>query len=112
VSVSWDDVIGSVNGHDVNVGRPALPCAKVRQRYSYKQQDEEVTITLRERETLALIITGLTVPQAAAELGLSTRTVEFYVKNLRFKLHCRSKRELIAFAKQYDVLQQLSISYY
>ena len=108
----WDDVINSVDDSIESSIFSMFHQRKLRQRYSFNYLGEVITITVRECETLALISTGLTVPQAATQLGLSTRTVEFYVKNLRFKLKCKSKRALIVFAEQYNVLQELSISYY
>ncbi len=112
MALQWDDVIDGVSdGLDCSTFAVA-DFSKLRQRYSFNYSGDVVTITIRERETLALIVTGLTVPQAAAKMGLSTRTVEFYVKNLRFKLKCNSKRDLIEFAEDNSVLHSLAVCYY
>jgi DNA-binding CsgD family transcriptional regulator len=56
---------------------------------------DQIELTYREAETLYFIASRHTVPETAILMGLSTRTVEFYVVNLRAKFRCRSKLELI-----------------
>ncbi|OGT48473.1 MAG: hypothetical protein A3E82_03875 [Gammaproteobacteria bacterium RIFCSPHIGHO2_12_FULL_38_11] len=66
-----------------------------------------VYITKREAESLFWIVQGLTIPQTAHKLALSSRTVEFYVKNLKLKLGCVNKKELIEKIMQTNLLKQL-----
>ncbi|MCX7120345.1 MAG: LuxR C-terminal-related transcriptional regulator [Gammaproteobacteria bacterium] len=66
-----------------------------------------VYITKREAESVFWIIQGLTIPQTACKLGLSSRTVEFYVKNLKVKLKCINKKELLEKILETDLLMQL-----
>lgn len=70
----------------------------------------DVYFTKREAETLFWIIQGLTIAQAARKMQLSARTAEFYVKKMKFKLSCASKKELIDKVVQTDLLQQLEKS--
>jgi DNA-binding CsgD family transcriptional regulator len=61
-----------------------------------------IYFTPREAECVAYVIQGYTHPQAAQELKLSKRTVEFYIKNVRRKLNCRNKEELIKIVNSSD----------
>ena len=56
--------------------------------------------TRREAQCVAYALKGYTNPQAAIALNLSKRTIEFYIKNIRRKLQCRNKAELIALINQ------------
>ncbi len=53
-------------------------------------------LTRRERETLAVLLTGASEKQAAARLGVSPHTVHDYVKRLYRKLGVTSRAELMA----------------
>jgi len=55
----------------------------------------KVHLTPREAECMELILCGKTNGQVGKALKLSPRTVEYYVGNLKHKLNCRSKSELI-----------------
>ena len=61
-------------------------------------------LTPREREVLIRIARGLTNKQAAAELGISTRTVEAHRDNLMKKLGIKSVAGLTRFAIQHDLI--------
>jgi DNA-binding CsgD family transcriptional regulator len=111
----WDDLIDGVNG----TGESSLLAASVvakstvaRQRYSFCRDGVELTITIRERETLKLIAEGLTVPEAARKMQLSPRTVEFYVKTLRYKFKAPSKLQLVKHVIENDILSKLTVSFY
>lgn len=52
-------------------------------------------ITPRERICLMQLIRGKTSKQIADSLKLSIRTIEFYINNIKNKLACKSKSELI-----------------
>lgn len=52
-------------------------------------------LTHREAECALRLIQGKTILTIAAELQLSPRTVEFYLKNIKSKFRCRTKAELI-----------------
>lgn len=54
-----------------------------------------VYFTRREAECMVWLLKGKTISRVAMELGLSPRTVEFYLKNMKVKLGCRTKFELV-----------------
>ena len=66
-----------------------------------------IYLTKREAETMFWVVQDFTNAQAASEMNLSSRTVEFYVKNLKLKLQCKTKKELIEKILQTDLLQRL-----
>ena len=55
----------------------------------------DVYFTTREAECMALLLKGKSIKDTSIVLGISLRTVESYVKNMRIKLGCRNKHHLI-----------------
>lgn len=55
-----------------------------------------IYFTLREMQTIEQIIAGKNVPQTADALGTSTRTIEFYIRNMRGKLNCPHRADLVS----------------
>jgi DNA-binding NarL/FixJ family response regulator len=55
-------------------------------------------LTDRETEVLRLVAKGLTYPQIAARLTLSTRTVHNHVRNTLIKLQLHNKAQLVRYA--------------
>lgn len=55
-------------------------------------------LTGREAEILRLVAKGLTYPQIAARLTLSTRTVQNHVQNTLTKLQLHNKSQLVRYA--------------
>ena len=51
--------------------------------------------TKREAECMILLLKGKTLDSVATILKISPRTVEYYVKNMKSKIGCRTKFELI-----------------
>lgn len=58
--------------------------------------NKQIKLTARESETLFLLIRGKTAKEIANILGLSTRTTEQYIEQLRAKFDCSSRSELIS----------------
>ncbi|MEP6970780.1 MAG: response regulator [Betaproteobacteria bacterium] len=69
--------------------------ARERVQADRESQDRVASLSQREREILALIVSGLTNKQIARELGLSPRTVEAHRANLSAKLDVHSLAQLI-----------------
>ncbi|MFA6060557.1 MAG: helix-turn-helix transcriptional regulator [Taibaiella sp.] len=53
------------------------------------------TLSLRESECLFFLLHGYTTKMIANLLGLSSRTIETYIENIKNKFGCNSKSELI-----------------
>jgi DNA-binding CsgD family transcriptional regulator len=57
----------------------------------------ESYLTAREYECIQELLQGKKYAAIAASLGLSKRTVEFYLKNIMKKFSCRNKRALLEY---------------
>jgi DNA-binding CsgD family transcriptional regulator len=68
----------------------------------------ELYLTQREAETCHYLLQGYTIPATGAQLGLSPRTIEFYVKNIKLKLSVKTKHELVEVLKCCPVAELLS----
>ena len=66
-----------------------------------------VYFTRREAECMLNIMKGRTIPQVAQTLSLSPRTIEYYINNMKIKLHCISKSELIQKVFDSEFLQNV-----
>lgn len=53
-------------------------------------------VSSRQAQVIWYTLQGYTAKEIARALGLSFRTVEYYLKLLKCRFDCRSKRELIA----------------
>lgn len=58
----------------------------------------------RERDCLRLLMRGNSAKDSAIELNLSPRTIEFYLENVKNKLDCSSRRELLLIASDFQNL--------
>lgn len=59
------------------------------------QANNSTKITVREADCLLHFAKGKTISGTAKALNLSPRTVEYYLRNMKSKLKCYSKAELI-----------------
>jgi DNA-binding NarL/FixJ family response regulator len=73
------------------------------QRPPAPQLPPEPRLTDRETEILRLVAKGLTYPQIAARLTLSTRTVQNHVRNTLTKLQLHNKAQLVRYALEKGV---------
>lgn len=74
---------------------PSAITRKEAKKYYLGMRYRGVYFTNREAEVMIQLLQGKTLCAAAAVLNLSPRTIEFYVKNMKTKLSCRTKSELI-----------------
>jgi len=65
--------------------------------------DPVAALTMRQREILRLIATGLTAKEIARRLDISPRTVEFHKYRMMESIGARSAAELIHFAIKHDI---------
>jgi len=68
---------------------------------------ENIYFTKREAECMLLMLKEKTLHQIATTLQLSPRTIEYYTKNMKIKLSCHSKRELIQLVKNSDFISNV-----
>jgi NarL family two-component system response regulator LiaR len=62
-------------------------------------------LTKREREVLSLVAQGMTNPQIAEQLVISTSTVQFHVHNILGKLGVSTRTEAVAMAIQSKLIE-------
>jgi DNA-binding NarL/FixJ family response regulator len=72
--------------HDSNVANPIA---------AYFINSKAPQPTIREAQCLAFLLEGRTAKQIAYALHISHRTVETYLDNLKKKVGCRTRIELI-----------------
>lgn len=63
-----------------------------------------VYFTQRETECMLGLLSGKTINQIAEVLKLSSRTIEFYLKNMKIKVGCQTKSALISKVLSTDFL--------
>ncbi len=56
---------------------------------------ENELFTPRENDCVTLLLSGCSYKQIAYKLNISVRTVEYYIENIKLKLHCPNKQTLI-----------------
>lgn len=64
--------------------------------------------TKREADCMFLLLKGKTINSVASILNLSPRTVEYYIKNMKSKLGCRTKFELVDLVYASDFMQHVT----
>lgn len=60
-------------------------------------------LTIREIEVFKCLLLGYNAKQIGIKLGISAKTVEGYILNIKFKLQARNKGEIIATAIQFGL---------
>lgn len=89
-----DDLINEHQGLTTTSKQSILNDFKYTINKKLSQDFPEVTFTDREMDTLFYTLTGYTSKESGKMLGLSHRTVESYLDNIKDKLHCNSKSEI------------------
>jgi len=82
-----------------------LEAQKIIKSYALGSAYRGVYFTRREAECMLCLLKGKTVNRTAEILSLSPRTVEFYLKNMKGKLNCKTKYELVDTVLTSDFLQ-------
>lgn len=110
----WADIIHAVENPKPQISK--TPKVKNNKDYSTKinkkfyvlgESNPNIYFTQREVDCMKLLMRGNTINGTALKLGLSHRTIEFYVKNMKMKLRCTSKAELIEKVTQTELLKLL-----
>ncbi len=69
-----------------------------------------VYLTKRESQCCLLLLYGLTMRDIAQELDLSARTIEYYLNNIKRKLDCAYRDQLVKHLLASDFLQNVARS--
>lgn len=92
---SWEQIAELLRG--IAEGRPPLSPAIARRLLAHfrplAQSYATEPLTQRETEVLGMIAKGMTVPEAARLLGISSHTVSSYTKEIYRKLNVSSRAE-------------------
>jgi len=78
--------------------------------YYLGDEYEGVYFTKREAECLLYLVEGNTIVKTALIMGLSPRTVEFYVKNMKMKIGVTTKVQLLQRIERTDFMKNYHIS--
>jgi len=76
------------------------------QMYYFDPPYQSVHFTRREAQCMVHFLQGKTVVDTAKELRLSPRTVEYYVKNMRQKMQCKTKQDLVNTVRRTAFVQE------
>jgi DNA-binding CsgD family transcriptional regulator len=66
-----------------------------------------IYLTEQEAKCMYYFLQGMSESLAGQAMGLSSRTVNFYSSNVRMKLGCKSRKELVTIIRQTDFHEQL-----
>jgi len=89
------EAIRSALARDVETRAERAELTGLRQRY--------LELTPREREVLALVVSGLLNKQAASELGISEVTLQIHRRNVMKKMQASSLADLVRFAEKLQI---------
>ena len=90
--------LSAVNGHGNKLASYPFRLSK---------SDRTVSLSYREAQIVVQLLFGRTASKMARVLGLSPRTVEFYLLRIKQKFNCQKRSELIQKLKTYSQLQDL-----
>jgi DNA-binding CsgD family transcriptional regulator len=74
---------------------------------SFLCNGRDIQLNQREFECLVRLIQGKTNKVIGSEIGLSHRTVEYYIDNLKAKVGCLKKKDIVQAVKNSDFFKQL-----
>ena len=105
--VEEDELIGAIRS--AREGRPVLAPEAMKalmdRTVAPVESPAVEPLTKREREVLSLVAQGMTNPQIAEQLVISTSTVQFHVHNILGKLGVSTRTEAVAMAIQSKLIE-------
>jgi len=103
-NVSGDDLVGAIRA--AHAGRSILASEAVQALIQPSEPEARLgqSLTLREREVLALLVKGLTNPEIAEKLVISPSTAKVHVSHILSKLQVSNRGEAIALAIKYGLV--------
>jgi DNA-binding CsgD family transcriptional regulator len=82
------------------IDKKVCPADFLTTHYNVGSAENPFNLSTRELECLFCILRGMTAKKCGEIIGLSKRTIEFYIDNIKNKLGCSSKSELLVVAVQ------------
>ncbi|MBW7883632.1 MAG: response regulator transcription factor [Caldilineaceae bacterium] len=105
-NVSADELVSAIRA--ANAGRPTLAPeatrALIHSATHPKEQPLGFDLTERERDVLALMVTGMNNSEIAEQLVVSRSTVKYHVSNILSKLQATTRTEAVAYALQQSLV--------
>ena len=105
-NVSADELVSAIRS--ARAGRPTLaPEATrvlIRSATHTRQQPLGYDLTERERDVLALMVTGMNNSEIADRLVVSRSTIKYHVSNILSKLQATTRTEAVAYALQQNLV--------
>jgi len=105
-NVSADELVNAIRS--AHIGRPTLaPEATqvlIHSATHARQQPLGHDLTDRERDVLALMVTGMNNSEIADRLVVSRSTVKYHVSNILSKLQATTRTEAVAYALQQNLV--------
>jgi len=102
--------LGEIRARSKRVKRSYSRAKKPITMYALGEMYTGIYLTRREAECMRYFLQGKTIVGAAEQLNLSPRTVEFYVKNMKIKLDCATKDDLVRKVRETDFLKNFDIT--
>lgn len=103
------DSLVNLKGQDFFCEQPICPDIAPSIRLAYYQDlgmkceaEKAELLTPRERQCLKLLIQDKSAKETGAILGLSSRTIESYFENIKNKLTCWNKHEILKLARKFE----------
>lgn len=104
----WNDLIQEVMGKK---NQQVEEKKVVRKKYQLGELYDGIAFSRREAETMVLLTRGKTAAEIANNLELSSRTIEFYMVNMKRKLNVRTKSKLIELVLASDFMKNIDFSF-
>ncbi len=98
----FTDVLARI-ASDEPILSPPLARKLLREFARLKESSSE-GLTKREMDVLGLVARGATNKEIAAELYVSTSTVDFHMRNILAKLHLRNRAQVVAWAIEHGLV--------
>jgi NarL family two-component system response regulator LiaR len=105
-NVSADELVNAIRS--AHAGRPTLAPeatrALIHSATHTRQQPLGHDLTERERDVLALMVTGMNNSEIADRLVVSRSTIKYHVSNILSKLQATTRTEAVAYALQQNLV--------
>lgn len=91
--------------------RTKFKSTRIIKTYYLGEKLHNLYLTKREAECMLLLLKGKSINTIGDILKLSPRTIEYYLKNIKIKLNCRTKFDLIELILHSDFYQNIDFNF-